>query len=205
MVRTTKGTLQKEMAQEFSAVDRWWERRASVIPRTFSRDGKSQPFLFDSPDTLWAACCEYFAWMDSRPIYETRPFQYLGVVDLVQVPHRRPYTLTGLNVFLNTSIYMWTSYKRDRGPEFAAVVERVESIMFTQKFEGAAANFFNANIIARELGLRDRQEISGADGGPIETKDTTRVDLGKLSDEDLDAIIDAIDRHTVAVKAVTSG
>jgi len=29
---------------------------------------------------------------------------------------------------------------------------------YTQKFEGAAANLFNANIIARDLGLKDKQQ-----------------------------------------------
>ena len=31
--------------------------------------------------------------------------------------------------------------------------------MFEQKFAGAAVGLFNANIIARDLGLTDKQEI----------------------------------------------
>ena len=33
----------------------------------------------------------------------------------------------------------------------------IDSIIRTQKFEGAAADLFNANIISRDLGLVDRQ------------------------------------------------
>ena len=48
----------------------------------------------------------------------------------------------------------------------------MEEIIRQQKFEGAAANLLNANIIARDLGLADKAEITGRDGGPIETKMT---------------------------------
>ena len=37
-----------------------------------------------------------------------------------------------------------------------------------QKFVGAAADFLNASIISRDLGLADKREISGPNGGPIE-------------------------------------
>ena len=32
--------------------------------------------------------------------------------------------------------------------------------MYSQKFEGAASGIFNANIIARDLGLSDKQDIT---------------------------------------------
>jgi len=121
---------------------------------------------------------------------------YKGIVNLVNVPLKRPYTLTGLLLFLDLSIYMWGIYKKDRGDVWTEVIEKVEAIIYTQKFEGAAVDLFNANIIARDLGLRDRQEVSGPDGGPITTKELTKVDLATLSDDDLDAIVDAIDRHS---------
>ena len=56
----------------------------------------------------------------------------------------------------------------------------MEQIIRTQKFEGAAAELLNPNIIARDLGLADRSEHSGPGGGPIRT-----LDLSKLSDEAL--------------------
>lgn len=41
------------------------------------------------------------------------------------------------------------------------VTTYVEEIIRTQKFEGAAVGAFNANIIARDLGLSDKKEIDG--------------------------------------------
>jgi hypothetical protein len=32
--------------------------------------------------------------------------------------------------------------------------------MFTQKFEGATVGAFNANIIARDLGLKDQTDVT---------------------------------------------
>lgn len=37
----------------------------------------------------------------------------------------------------------------------------------------------NPNLIARDLGLADRQELSGRDGGAIETKDVSDVEIAR--------------------------
>jgi hypothetical protein len=36
---------------------------------------------------------------------------------------------------------------------------------FVDKFEGAAVGAYNANLIARELGLRDKTEVDHTSGG----------------------------------------
>jgi hypothetical protein len=50
-------------------------------------------------------------------------------------------------------------------------IERAEAVIYTWKFEGAAANLLNANLVARELGLADKAELMGRDGGPIRYQD----------------------------------
>ena len=44
---------------------------------------------------------------------------------------------------------------------FKTITAQIKQIIRTQKFEGASAGFLNANIIARDLGLTDKQEITG--------------------------------------------
>ncbi|MDC9826565.1 terminase small subunit, partial [Devosia sp. ZB163] len=44
---------------------------------------------------------------------------------------------------------------------------RVDEIIRAQKFEGAAAGLLNPNIIARDLGLADKQELTGKGGSPL--------------------------------------
>lgn len=177
---------------EFAHVDRWWEARASQVQQ---RTSGNQVNAFASPDDLWAAACEYFEWMENRPQYETRPFQYKGNVMLKQIPKRRPFTLRGLLTYLDISIYVWGVYKQSRGTEFAFTCEQIENIIYQQKFEGAAVDLFNASIIARDLGLKEHQEVSTPEGNPLEmmVNKQTNVDVTQLSNKELDIIIKAID------------
>ena len=66
----------------------------------------------------------------------------------------------------------WDVYRRD--DRFRSVTSCVDEAIRQQKFEGAASGFFNPAIIARDLGLVDKQEVTGANGGPIE-KITTNM------------------------------
>ena len=59
--------------------------------------------------------------------------------------------------------------------DFSEVTTRVDEIIRTQKFQGAAADLLNPNIIARDLGLADKSELTGKDGGPVEIRRIERV------------------------------
>jgi len=49
--------------------------------------------------------------------------------------------------------------------------------MYALKFEAAAGGLLNPNIIARDLGLAERTELTGRDGEPIKTQlDVTKLD-----------------------------
>lgn len=65
----------------------------------------------------------------------------------------RAMTLGGMCVYLNIAFQTWANYRSNS--DFLDVTERIESIIYLQKFEGAAADMLNANIISRELGLND--------------------------------------------------
>jgi hypothetical protein len=123
--------------------------------------------IFESPDDLWNACVEYFQWVEDNPLWEDNLVTFQGNAKHEPVAKMRAMTIVGLCLFLNISRNTWRAYREKE--EFLGTVERVDSIILTQKFEGAAANLLNANIIARDLGLADRQERSGPGGGPMET------------------------------------
>lgn len=190
-------TLQRNNAAPNKAnVDNWWQTRAStLIPPPTQHTGKAHNY-FQSPNAMWQGACEYFEWIESRPIYESRPFQYKGSVQLHKIPRRRPFTLRGLLVFFDMSNHVWQGYRDRRGPQYAYVVERIEHVIHTQKFEGAVADLFNANIITRDLGLRDTQELTGPNGGPLRTVHAIakQADLSALTDAELDAVLTAIDQ-----------
>jgi len=89
----------------------------------------------------------------------------------------RAMTIFGLCIFLDIGRATWDEYRHRK--DFLDITARVEAIIYSQKFEGAAADLLNPNIIARELGLAEKSEFTGKDGGPIETKNVSDIDRAK--------------------------
>ena len=116
--------------------------------------------IFASPEDLWQASVEYFEWVEAHPLYEAKPFAFQGAVTIANLAKMRAMTISGLCIFLDIARKTWDDYSsRD---DFIAVTTRVEEIIRTQKFEGASADLLNPSIIARDLGLADKTELSGA-------------------------------------------
>ncbi len=114
-----------------------------------SKHGRDK--LFATPELLWEAACEYFDWCDKHK-WKRATATKGGIVNL---PTERPYSLTGLCLYLDASEEYWRNMRKSATEEYLGVVTRVEKIIETQQFEGAAVGAFNANIIARRLGLPD--------------------------------------------------
>lgn len=125
---------------------------------------------FESPDILESACNEYFQWVDDNPLMVFELVKYQGSATKASVPKMRAMTIAGLFNFLDISASTWGTYSKK--PDFLNIIERVESIIYQQKFEGAAADMFNANIISRELGLTDKKQMQ-----------KTNVSISQLLDE----------------------
>jgi hypothetical protein len=126
----------------------FWEARSS--------HGRAP--IFGSPEELWAACAEYFAWTELNPLYECKAFSTKEGIQTINLPKMRAMTLGGLCIYLDIDLTTWHAY---RGREdFTKVTTRVDETIRMQKFQGAAADLLNANIIARDLGLTDRSELN---------------------------------------------
>jgi len=126
------------------------------------KDGRDKKY---TPEKLKDGANSYFQWCIKNPMMEAVLHQ--KTARLIDVPKMRPFTEAGLCVFLGISTTTFDNYKNDKG--FVEVITHVQAIIRNQKFEGAAAGFFNANIIARDLGLRDdkKVEVGGNSGEPI--------------------------------------
>lgn len=113
--------------------------------------------LFSSPEVLWQEAVKYFDFCDENPLVSR---DYKGKdADSVDMYHMRAYTWSGLELFLDISSLR--EYKTNPAYEdFSQVITRIEKIMTTQKFEGAAAGLLNPNIIARDLGLVDQKDLT---------------------------------------------
>ena len=127
--------------------NRFWEARSS-----HGRNPK-----FESPEALWAACCEYFEWVEANPLYEVKAFAFQGVVTQESLPKLRAMTISGLCIFLDITRQTWGTFRAMEG--FSDITTRAEEIIYDQKFSGAAADLLNANIIARDLGLKEQSQV----------------------------------------------
>lgn len=145
--------------------NRFWEAR--------SRHGRKP--IFATPEMLWEAATDYFAWVDDNPLYEDKLVTFQGDATHEPVAKMRAMTIGGLCIFLDISQQAWSEYRTREG--FGEITKQIDQIIRDQKFTGAAADLLNANIIARDLGLADKQELSGANGGPIETKDVSAREI----------------------------
>ena len=121
--------------------------------------------IFASPDALWDVATEYFEWVEANPLYEDKIVSYQGVTTHEPVAKMRAMTISGLCTFLDISVQAWSEYKKRDG--FGDITTRIDQIIRDQKFAGAAADLLNANIIARDLGLSDKSELTGADGSAV--------------------------------------
>jgi len=138
--------------------------------------------LFESADALWEACCEYFEWVDANPLVGTDLVKFQGKYKTAKINKMRAMTLKGLCIFLDIDVTTWRAWRDD--DDFSPITTRVDTIIETQKFEGAAAELLNPNIIARDLGLSDKKELTGADGANLMPESITFVPYHGESDDD---------------------
>lgn len=140
----------RDKAGRFLPGNRFWEARSSAGPKP----------TFSNPDDLWAACVEYFNWVAENPLYADQLVTFQGSATHEPVAKMRAMTIGGLCLFLDIEDRTWRLW-RDERPDLLPVITRAEAVIYQQKFTGAAADLLNPNIIARDLGLADKKELTG--------------------------------------------
>lgn len=125
----------------------FWKQRASHGPKQ----------IFDDPQKLFEACVEYFVWCENNPlISEKVAFAKDGSVLRAEVKHIRAMLQSSLALFLGVTFKTFLQWGNER-EDLKPVIQWAQKVIYDQKFTAAAAGLLNANIIARELGLADRQ------------------------------------------------
>src|SRR5690554_1055368 len=151
--------------------NQFWKARTKV----------GRPRLFASAEALWEACCEYFQWVEDNPLYEMKAFSYQGEVVQEPVAKMRAMTIDGLCLFLDIAVSTW--YEWRNVDDFSEVVAKAESVIRSQKFAGVAADLLNANIIARDLGLADKNQVDhrSSDGSmsPVASQEAVLAALAR--------------------------
>lgn len=134
-------------------------------------NNKGRPRAFDTPEDIWDAAIAYFEWVERNPLWEAKLVSFQGISTVEQLPKMRAMTLMGFWLHSGVNKDTWYRYKNDS--HYREVCENVEYHIREQKFSGAAAGLLNPIIIARDLGLSEKHEVTGADGGAIRTESIT--------------------------------
>lgn len=148
------------------------------------RNKHNQQILFESPQLLLQSSLEYFEWCDKHSWYKQEPVKSGAECGrIIDIPIKRPYSISGLCTYLNCSQYHFNKFKKECDHNFLEVIHRIENIIETQQFEGAVTGIFNTSIISRKLGLKEQTDITsnGESIFQIEVIDKkTKADLEKL-------------------------
>lgn len=147
----------------FAKGNKYWTRR----------EKHGAPRKYETAEALWDACVEYFEHCEANPLQEQKLFAYEGSVTKETVSKMRCMTIGGLCLWLGITRETWGKYRKRH--DLSDTCSMAHEIIYEQKFTGAAAGMLNSNIIARDLGLSDKKELTGADGGAIEIEDKSVV------------------------------
>lgn len=125
--------------------NRFWELRA--------KHGRDK--LFETPELLKQAAEEYFTWCVDNPLIA---IEYYGKdAERCEVPKVRAFTIQGLCLYLQCNINWFSEFERNNtDKDFSCILSHIRQCIYNQKFEHAAAGFLNANLIARDLGIADK-------------------------------------------------
>lgn len=110
-----------------------------------------------TPTELWDKAIEYFEWVEDNPLMEQKVF---GTGFKTELPKMRAMTESAFCLFAGIERQTFINYKSAEGyEEFFDIANTISQIIYNQKFEGAAADFLNSNIISRELGLSEKTDV----------------------------------------------
>ena len=139
--------------------NRFWELRA--------KHGRDR--LFATPELMLNAAIEYFQWCLDNPLIEIDFMNTKNGIVKVEKPKMRAFTMHGLCSYLDANTVYFNHFEDsikgkddDLSKGFCKVITHIREMIYNQKFQGAAAGFLNPNIIARDLGLKDNQDITSA-------------------------------------------
>ena len=126
------------------------------------RDESGRKKLFETPELFFEKAIEYFKWADENPIIKTdavRGGQNAG--DILEIPIQRPYSIEALCIYLGITYQTFKNYEKNENyKDFFEVFAYVKQIIENNQFDGATVGTYNANIIARKLGLADKSEVT---------------------------------------------
>ena len=140
----------------------------------------------ETPEKLIELFKEFKEWCKSNPRIENVLLAKTG--EIIEVPRERPLTWSRFDSWCNDKeiIHDLEDYRTNRDgrySDYGGVITRIDREMYSDKYEGAAVGIYNPNIIARDLGLADKNETK------VDQKSTINIQMSKGDVDDLDNIL----------------
>lgn len=158
---------------KFKPGNKFWEG-------TFPFGAAAAAAKMRTAEQVYAACLSYFDWVHSNPLYVDELVKFEGSANHEPVAKMRAMTNVGLCIHIGIARETWSHWRQAR-EDLKEVIAWADDVIYCQKFEGAAAGLLSQAIVARDLGLADRRELTGADGGPIQTEVSSDAAFARLA------------------------
>ena len=132
----------------------------------------------ETPQKLYDLFLKYVDDTKSSPKHENVLVHKTGEIHLV--PKERPLTWWGFENWLNRKgvICNLSSYEHNENKsydEYLPIITRIKREIYEDKYDGATAGLYQHNIIARDLGLVDKKQVSA----------NVKSEISDLTDEQL--------------------
>ena len=130
----------------------------------------------ETPEKLWELFCSYVEHERNNPMYKR---DYVGKDgEEKDTPLQVPITFEGFECYLwdlgiISDLGDYSKNDNDRYRDYAPIITRIRQNCFVQNFKGASVGVFNHNIIARKLGLVEKQESKNENNNTHTIKDVT--------------------------------
>jgi hypothetical protein len=115
----------------------------------------------ETPEKLWELFLEYVKYERGNPMFKR---DYVGKDgEEKETPLMTPITFEGFECYLwdkdiISDLKDYASNKQERYNSYAPIITRIRQNCFVQNYKGASVGLFNANLIARKLGISDTQK-----------------------------------------------
>lgn len=125
-----------------------------------------RPRSISSPEELWRLFRQYKTWAKENPYLK---HDFVGKDgDSVMRKFERPLSFAQFEAYLVERMIIndlgdYERNKEGRYQDFTTIIRAIKRIIEGDQFDGAAAGIYKENIIARKLGLADKQEARNVD------------------------------------------
>ncbi|TFD94659.1 hypothetical protein E2605_14905 [Dysgonomonas capnocytophagoides] len=147
------------------------------------REKNGRELEYKTPEDFLREAYKYFDWCTKTP-WIKKDFIKSGdfAGQIVDIPTSRPYTIDGLCNYLGIDVKTFYNYEERK--DFFQVITYVRGIIRQNQIEGACVGAYNSSIVARILGLANKQEIETTGGLNITvTSDKAKESIEKLQEK----------------------